>query len=93
MSLLEYNVCETVDRRIISLQLVHANPNGDIQSKVFLPRAGPRLSNCNSYRLDYRGGIRAIRVFREGERISGLGFAHDRPDVPVTKIGYAVEDH
>lgn len=76
--------------RLTSIQLVNVDETG--VKKIYLPRAGPRLINCNNYGINHWGAIKTVRIFRENKQVSGIGISFVRPDVPIIKIGFGTSD-
>ena len=77
--------------RLTSIQLINVDQTG--VRKIYLPRIGPRLTNCNNYGINHWGAIKTVRVFSENEQISGLGISFVQPDIPIIKIGYGTSDY
>ena len=55
MTLLDINTCKTEEGRLTSMQWTFADDLGE--EKVYLPRLGPRLTNCNTDILEFRNEI------------------------------------
>ena len=77
--------------RLTSIQLVLGNEAGF--KKIYLPRAGGELSNCEDYRIGHWGFIKTVRVFGENEQVSGLGISFIDEDVSILKIGYGTGNY
>ena len=71
LRLQEYNVCETSLLRLTSIALVQSDQQKSV--RVYMPRIGPRLTNCSDVDLNHWGPIKYVRIFREDGRVSGIG--------------------
>jgi len=91
MSLSEFNVCETKTLRMTSILFTQSDHF--LEDKVYLPRAGPRLTNCRTEKLSISNQILKARVFREDGYIVGFGLKFSRPDFPMMKVGFGTLDY
>ena len=72
MTLLELSICETEDNMLTSMQWIFADEAAE--DLVYLPRAGPRLTNCSIVSITDRAPIEKIRVIRsDNDQLSGFG--------------------
>ena len=84
-------MCETSQLRLTSIAFVQAD---ELKvEKVYMPRIGPQLTNCSDIDLNHWGPIRYIRIFRENDRVSGMGVIFYQADVALIKIGYGTADY